>query len=481
MSSWIKTLCLLLLSWSSFSVGAEYWVSKSGADTNPCSSTQTCLTIQKGISLLNPGDVLYIKSGTYAENSGNSSYTTKCGWFEPLVASLCIPRSGTQTNRIVISAAPNEEGKVIVDSQGTRAGLQLNSNDYITIRGLVFRNNYSVGIANWGQVQNEVADIPALSEGVIVEGNQFFNTWGPEGDNVSSIAMWGSKDWIVRDNYIDGVDAGGSTVASGIQSYGVINALVEHNTITNVGFGVFWKDHYVKNASTRELWQESEIRYNKITATSAGIRISIRGQGTVEAGHSYIHHNIINGLASEGVGILSAMAGASGPSGNLIVNNNLIDGGGNSGTIGVSVDAHRTLSMSGNIFTRVNLGLELVRYGDTNLVKLIASDYNIYDSSFQNIVDRYSSSSGSFSSLNTWKAVGSNTYKTVSVANPDSHSTTASSGSLFSELNTYKYVGNTTSIKLASGMNVGPYETGQEVIGITLGSPPLHPQNVTIK
>jgi hypothetical protein len=376
---------------------------------------------------------------------------------------LCAQASGEPQKPIVISAAPGHEHKVIIDSELQRAGFQLSSHDFISIKGLVFKNHYSVGIANWGQPQNEVADIPALSEGIVIEGNEFYNTWGPEGDNVSSIAMWGSKDWIVNNNLIDGVDAGGPTIASGIQSYGVINATITNNTIRNVGFGIFWKDHFVKNAATRELWQESDIGYNKISAENAGIRISIRGQNSVEAGHSYIHHNIINGLGPEGVGILAAMSGAAGPSGSLTIDHNLIDGHNNS-TIGISVDSHRRLSVRGNIFTRLNLALELVRYSDTNRVKLIYSDYNIFDSFFQNIVDRYSPTSGSITSLSVWKTLVSDSFNTIAISSPDTNSELVTS-SLFENLDNYKHSPTSPALKLVQGMNAGPYEQGDEIIG----------------
>lgn len=473
----INALFLTSVFVTNVSFGATYWVSESGSDSNGCTSqSDSCLTIQKGISVLNPGDTLYISAGTYIEDSSKNPATKKCGWFDPLVASLCINKSGTKESPITISAAPDDEGKVIVDSEGVRAGVQLNSNDYITFKGMVFKNHFSVGIANWGQVENEVANLSPLAEGIVIDGNIFLNTYGSAGDNVSSVAMWGSKDWIVRNNLIDGVTAGGSTVAAGIQSYGVINALIENNTIRNVGYGIFWKDHYVKNATTRELWQESEIRFNRITASSEGIRISIRGSRTVEAGHSYIHHNIIDGLKSGGIGIHSAMAGAFGPSGDLVINNNLVDGGGNSATVGISVDAHRTLSLKANILTRVNLGVELIKYSDVNLVKLISSNYNIFDPSFQNIVDRYSNTSKSFSSLNSWKTVTAGSSQTLSVNSPDVNSITASFSNLFANNTKYDYATSSPARNLVStGINAGPYETGQEVIGLSAGNPPAPP------
>jgi len=52
--------------------------------------------------------------------------------------------------------------------------------------------------------------------------------------NMSGIGMWGSKDWVVKNNLIDTAYTIDSTRgAAGIQAYGTINALIEHNEIKN--------------------------------------------------------------------------------------------------------------------------------------------------------------------------------------------------------------------------------------------------------
>lgn len=465
---YVKSLFLAGLLLSQPLSAAEFWVSTTGADTNNCSSLAlACKTIQKGISVLNPGDTLYIKAGTYIEDSSKTTFAKRCSWFD-VTASLCAVKSGTINNPITISAAPGDERKVIIDSESVRAGLQLNSNDYIVFNGLTFKNQHTVGISNLGQAENAVADIPKLAEGIVVQNCSFFNTHGNAGGNISSIAMWGSKDWIVRNNLIDGVSAGGTTVASGIQSYGVINALIEHNTIRTNGFGIFWKDHFVKDLTTRELWQESEIRYNYIQAPKVGVRISIRGAGSPEAGHNYIHHNIITGLDKSGIGIEYAMAEAFAISGDLVVKNNLIDGNWNTSSVGLSVDAAKTLTVDGNIFMRLNVPLQLLKYHDTKLVSLVQSNSNIYDNKVVIIADRYSTTTKLFDSLAKWNAVQSGSLKTVATNSPDSKSLTVNSDFLFDDVVRYKYNIKSPALNfLGIGKSAGPYETGTETIGIS--------------
>lgn len=451
---------------------AEYWVATTGSDSNSCSRESACKSIQKGIGLLNPGDTLYISAGTYIEDSSKSSFTKRCGWFDPLVASLCINKSGTKTNPITISAAAGDERKVIIDSQGQRAGLQIGGNDYIVFKGLTFKNQHTVGIANWGQAENAVADIPRLAEGIVIDGCSFFYTYGPAGDNISSIAMWGSKDWTVRNNLIDGSSAAGTTVASGIQAYGVINALIENNTIRNVGFGIFWKDHYVKDLANREPWQESEIRYNHITAPKVGIRISIRGDKSPEAGHNFIHHNIITGLDKNGIGIEYAMSGAYGISGDLIVNNNLIDADWNAGSVGLSVDSARSLKMNGNIFARLNVPFQLIKFHDTKLVRLQSSNFNIFDSKVTIIADRYSASTKLFSSLSSWALTKKGELNTVDADFPDKDSIAINSDLLFDSKSAYTYRTQSAALNfLPTGKNAGPYD-GSGPVGISFDNSP---------
>jgi hypothetical protein len=460
---------------------AEFWVSPTGLDTNNCSTQlAACKTIQRGISLLNPGDTLYIKAGTYIEDSSTSSFTKRCGWFDPVVASICITKSGTPDKPITISSAPGDERKVIIDSQSIRAGLQIQGHDYIVFNGLTFKNQHTVGIANWGQAENNVADIARLAEGIVVQNSSFFNTHGNAGGNISSIAMWGSKDWVVRNNLIDGVTAGGSTVTAGIQSYGVINALIENNTIRNAGFGIFWKDHYVKDLNTRELWQESEIRYNYIDVPKVGIRVSIRGENSPEAGHNHFHHNIITGLTDSSFGIEYAMSGAHSISGKLTVNNNLIDGQGKTSTVGLSVDAARELNVYGNIFRRLTVPLQLIKYSDTKLVSLAYANFNIYEPKVTIIVDRYSTTTKQFNLLTDWKGVKTGPYLTVDVNSPDLGSIGVHSDILFDNFSKYTHHSESPALNfLAQGKHAGPYETGTEVIGVSYAeSPPQSPKAI---
>ena len=66
---------------------ASYYVSKTGADTNPGAEQQPWLTIQHAANVVTPGSTVYVHAGTYQERvnihvSGNSQdgYTTFCNY-----------------------------------------------------------------------------------------------------------------------------------------------------------------------------------------------------------------------------------------------------------------------------------------------------------------------------------------------------------------------------------------------------------------
>lgn len=463
---------IVSVGYPSVSQAKNIWVAKHGSDGNNCSDAgeNSCLTIQKGISIAEPGDIINISEGVYVEDSEKSSHTEKCTWMDDIYASLCTNISGNALNPITLQAAEGHKGRVIIDSEGKRVGLHTMNNDFWRVKGLIFANNHTIGIASWGQVHNAVPDENLLGVGLIIEENIILNTKGRSGMNVSGIGMWGSKDWIVRNNVIKGVSAEGSTVASGIQSYGVINALVENNDISDVGFGIFWKDHYVKDEAQRGTWFESEIRFNKIKAKNTGVLFGIRGAGSPEAGENYVHHNVIYGMEDNGFGIRSAMTGALGISSPIRIENNLIDGR-DKKTTSVSIAGNESASLKGNIFVRNDIDSELIADSSNKVVKLTYSDFNVFDSSIQIIADRYSNETSAkfYRSLSDWKSVEIGDTLTVATSGPDKSSIVSSIEDLFSSISSNDYVYNNDSLALkimADGLNAGPYENGGEVIGV---------------
>jgi len=114
----------VVVPWSYTASGATYWVATTGKDTNPGTSASPFLTINKAVSVAAPGDIVYIKSGTYVEN-------------------LVLTTSGTAAKPIIISCAPGALGTVtitpsaaFVTNNPDGSVIDVNAADYIWINGL---------------------------------------------------------------------------------------------------------------------------------------------------------------------------------------------------------------------------------------------------------------------------------------------------------------------------------------------------------
>jgi hypothetical protein len=354
--------------------------------------------------------------------------------------------------------------------------------DYITVKGLVFKNNYIIGIASWGQVQNEVANEDTLGIGIRIENNNITNTYGPYGMNISGIGMWGSKDWVVRNNVIQNVRSERDRDASCIQAYGVINALVEYNDMRGCATGVFWKDHYIAN-SDRDLVTESEIRYNKIAAYNYGVMIGVRGQDSVEAGHNHIHHNYIYNYQQ--TAIIGSMAAAYAMSGNLRIEHNLLDGRNNRANVAISADAFEAITIVGNIFAGNSLDIEIKKYSDDRIAKITEIDQNIYDdSTFAIFLERYSDSIKVYRDLSDWNNALSDDSVNLAISQPDTNSDRQDMANVFSDRSDLSYPASSPAIgfmKDEDKTNAGPLQYDLDAqIGTGLSAPQA-PTNAFIK
>ena len=480
---------------------AEYWVSTAGNDDNNCTDSQNsaCQTIQKGVSLLQPGDTLNVKAGTYSDDGGNSQYApanTYCAWLggDPASSTVCINTNGTPDKPIIIQAAPGDEGQVVIDSQGSRLGFHLQNSDYVHVRSFKFINTSHIAIASWGQVENAVADESRLSIGVVVENNEIDGVTGGLGKNVSGIGMWGTKDWIVRNNRIRNITVASGTNASGIQSYGVINALVEHNQISNAIYGIFWKDHFVKDLETRTPLFESEVRYNRINASDRGIYVGIKGANTVESGNNYFHHNIIYGYSNAGIAVGTSAGFAL--SGTVRLEHNLLDGIG--GGHGISVDSSSGITLNANIFLRNTWSMEFIAYSNpVKRANLLTSDYNFFGGNAAVITGRYSSNQALYRNLEDWQEGSPGDFLNLTTSRADTNSRANIVDGVFADINSnnYRYTDVNALSLMPDGSRVGPYQNGNEVIGLLPRFPaysaldslsadnrsrPLPPSNFTI-
>ncbi|MCP3682748.1 MAG: DUF1565 domain-containing protein [bacterium] len=118
-------LALLVTSLAVTAAGNEYYVSKSGSDSNPGTKEQSWRTVQKAANTLTAGDTVYVRAGTY------------------YIDGQIIPKySGEYGKPITYAAHPGET--VTLDGSNTdynfRGLIYINQKEYIVIDGFRIQN-----------------------------------------------------------------------------------------------------------------------------------------------------------------------------------------------------------------------------------------------------------------------------------------------------------------------------------------------------
>jgi hypothetical protein len=164
-------LLLVLVSWGQ---AADYYVSKSGSNSNPGTESQPWLTIQKAANTLTAGDTVYIKAGTYNER--------------------VVPQnSGTSGNYITYTAYPGDtvtiDGSGVSIHEGWGGLVELYYVNYIKISGLTVRDA--------GPDDNHNGILVDYCNYIIIENNYTYNTAS------SGIGVWDSTNITIDNNEVE--------------------------------------------------------------------------------------------------------------------------------------------------------------------------------------------------------------------------------------------------------------------------------------
>lgn len=141
---WAQTPC------TPTGAGVCRYVATNGSDSNPGTSAQPYLTIQHAADLVNPGDEVIVRSGTYTGGSGTL---------------VSVSRSGTATNPIVFVSDVQFGAKLDGSNNTTTEGWSVNG-AYVTIKDFEIANFNTIAIENSGNkgpglhvVGNNIHDI----------------------------------------------------------------------------------------------------------------------------------------------------------------------------------------------------------------------------------------------------------------------------------------------------------------------------------
>ena len=296
------SLSLTIAAATSSSSGANYYVSPSGSNSNPCTQNSPCATPDHAFNLASPGQTVQVAPGTYDYGSAAAQFT----------------KSGTAGNYITVTCATRGACKIQNSVTGNSTVVVLGGS-YITFDGFEVTNTSSAGNNLGLYVTTSFVNI---THNTI---HHIETDCGSNGGGGIQIAGSGSSNSDLHNITIDGnliydiSYRGGSAScpASTVQTDGILlesagtanqvtNNIVYH---TSGGWGILVGNSNATNANVN-----SVISNNTVFSTAMGGIIIMSGNGTT------ISNNIVADTGS-----LSGRCGISAPQGVAVtyLNNDL--------------------------------------------------------------------------------------------------------------------------------------------------------------
>lgn len=305
------------------------------------------------------GDVVIVREGTYT-TSGLSNWETTNRWgaiYNPVNDGG--PSNGHITIRAENPATWNSDSYSVLESEPM---------DYLggTGQPVIGANSRQYIVWDGFYIDELNADPHADTGASVIVGSSFIRLrnlhivghdldWG---DNHNAIRIENSDNVTIRNNYLTGyVEDHGA----GVMTYGVGDALMEHNEITTCLHGLFLKGYDNPGPFT--------LRYNYIhDSVGRGVRF-----GELMDGGAVVSQNV---LLNNMYGCYTADATSDGPMNTKIVNN-IIDGGTHEarGTVFYysTLNGIENALLQNNIVVNANHGIDA---GTDNAIDQLTSDYN---------------------------------------------------------------------------------------------------------
>jgi parallel beta-helix repeat protein len=216
-----------LLAAAPSALAAEYYVTTSGSDANPCTVALPCREIRRALTVVGPGDTILVYDGTYLgfdvdgkNGAPGAPITIKARG----AGAVVVPTTDRNDNRDTIFVTFSSY--IVIDglrsSNANRAAVRVDESPHVTIRNGVFGNNHTWGI------------FTDFSDDLLIENNECFNSQVEHGIYVSNS---GDRP-VLRRNRVHGNNASGIQLNADESAGGdgiITGALIELNVIYDNG------------------------------------------------------------------------------------------------------------------------------------------------------------------------------------------------------------------------------------------------------
>ncbi|TLY16883.1 MAG: DUF1565 domain-containing protein [Nitrospirae bacterium] len=450
-----RIVCALLL-WSSTAAteAATYYVATNGNDSNPGTQASPWRTIQHAANVVNPGDIVNVRGGTYIE-------------------AVVLTRSGAVGNPITFQAFPGEAPILNGATIPNNNGFELRGASNVILDGFEitnFRQSSLIGGAIF------VHDASSNSSTTIIRNNHTHHFTGI--DNPTGIWVSGYAGTVEIANNTSHNNSGSANNVNNtgivifqdaLSSGAVTNIIVHNNLVYNENIGIKYKHAAPAGVTVTAIIEKNIV--HDIT----GVDSQLAGIGTEQNG-TVIRNNIIYNVSqNQGPGVAIGPQGGGGSANNVQVYNNSMYNV-YWGVYSPDTSHSSNPNVHDNIFFTVPLSGGIppaAGYCLTNTSGITGMDYDY----FAGGVAVWGCWNGSglltliqllTSGFATHSLTGNPLFVNPSGAPPDFH---LQAGSPARNVGT-------------GGLDMGAYPTGTEVIGPTsigTSSPPLAPSNLTVR
>lgn len=438
-----------------------------GSEINPF------LTINKAQSVLQPSGEIHVKAGRYFESTVGNPFVPQQVILFPIYAATAPLINGTDAHPCVLRAAEGHEGLVIIDGGGGYTGIFAAKKSNWVISGIRVENCMNGGIVSSGgaTLTPNLNDISSnwTVENCCITAIDSYDTGG----NVSGISPWGTKDWVIRDCLIydirrhDSVGPPEPNRVAGIQTYCAINLHIENCYIHDADYGFFAKDHWLEDDLVTP-YQGATIRKCHFKTRSVPVQFNTRGGNTAHMGDTLIDNSILHhtGVEDGNAALFCQMSAGLEQSTQLRIENCVLRAPLTS-TAGLFVGGVGDVRKINCIDIGGALQLMVLDQGEPTL--LTQCDHNAYTVFNGARMNTYGAADVTLN-FAAWKIRAAGNPSTLGVGNPDANSFIAAAADMFVNVDSDDYRFKTGSPTIGTGIggvNMGPYQTNLEHIGLT--------------